>query len=472
MLQKKRKWCVSLLAILTAVTLSGCGAQETKTQVNVLDAQNYNEGTERLDPLMLGEKGYYWTTMETIGNHTIGYVNTRQFNFQYTDFESGKTIAVCNKPECRHDGDEFCTATSKRYEVSGVTMYDGKIYIAAYDFEKADGKRLVLLRLEPDGSALTEVVTLKEETAAESNIVKGGLFIHRGVCFANYAFLNSEETQAVYGTAVYNLIDGTLTQMPEYEYAAKLDGTARLMGEVRSRFMGNDNYVYYNEPRLNSSGRNSRTVLCRYCLDNGTMADMDQKYKNYTGIYTVTEPGKTVTTDKFGNIYEYSWENEELKKHAEIHYSAISTEVREDGTLAKEEYSAEVGPSAFLYYEGKLFAFIGPAIDSDTIMVNVGWPNAYGIVSLNLEEDKYEIWGTDIISDVVIQYLEENNWLDYLANNPGIGGVSAHARLSLLNDVLYFELGDGRGACKRLYEWPMSDFMERKGGFTLIYESK
>lgn len=460
MLQKK--WKGLCVIILTAVLLTGCGEQTKEVIVHAVDAENYNAaGYYWSGPIMKGEGGFY----KKGGEPT-------EFCFQYRDTASGKSLYVCNRPECQHQGDEFCTATSERYVVNGYTMYDGEIYIAAYDLQKADGKRLVLLRLEPDGSALTELTVLKEETSGDCVSMTGNLFIHRGVCFANYTLLSEERTQAVYGTSIYNLIDGTTAQLPEYEYSVRADGTSTELGDSRNSFMGNDNFVYYNEPRKNPSGRNSKTVLCRYNMDDGTIEDMENAFKNYTGIYTTTEPGKAVLTDRFGNLYRYDWNSRELSKYGQVKfvrtYTLGTVVVEEQEVEQTFEIEEEFYPSALFYYAGKTYAVCGPTFyKEDYFYVYVGMRNRFGVYQLDEDMNVQEIHQEHFF-DIAIEDHMGDRFQEYLDEQADIASwaFAFMGKLNLVQDVLYLQTKDG------LYEWPMSDFVAGNGEFTRIYATE
>ena len=98
----------------------------------------------------------------------------RYFPLSYADRESGKTVTVCAKPNCLHDGNEYCTATTDRYAYSDLTMYDGYLYAVTTKYLKPEERRSfeyidqnpteqnadcrqVLLRYAPDGTEITEL---------------------------------------------------------------------------------------------------------------------------------------------------------------------------------------------------------------------------------------------------------------------------------------------------------------------------
>ena len=53
---------------------------------------------------------------------------------RYYDEASGETVYVCAKPNCLHDGNEFCTATTRTYTLLSDPVYlDGYVYAIASD---------------------------------------------------------------------------------------------------------------------------------------------------------------------------------------------------------------------------------------------------------------------------------------------------------------------------------------------------
>lgn len=89
---------------------------------------------------------------------------------RYFDEKTGETVTVCAKPSCLHDGNEFCVATTKNYEIISKYVYlDGYVYAVALDNielnknpEGCTKFPTVLLRYAPDGTEVTAVATLRE----------------------------------------------------------------------------------------------------------------------------------------------------------------------------------------------------------------------------------------------------------------------------------------------------------------------
>lgn len=67
--------------------------------------------------VMKTDTGYYYGSSE------------KKMSIHYYDVGSGQNIFLCSKPECRHNGDAFCTATSDKYFVDTMCMYGGELYL-------------------------------------------------------------------------------------------------------------------------------------------------------------------------------------------------------------------------------------------------------------------------------------------------------------------------------------------------------
>lgn len=136
------------------------------------------------------EDGWFWNSYHSSPTGSSSYALT------YTDKETGESAVVCAKPNCLHDGNLFCTASTNAYhERSSVVWYDGYLYAtankitdqnvlnAASDEQKywqalsqmdADKNRQVLLRYSPDGSEVTELADFGSGSGTLTPV------IHRG----------------------------------------------------------------------------------------------------------------------------------------------------------------------------------------------------------------------------------------------------------------------------------------------------
>ncbi len=117
---------------------------------------------------------------ETVDHGEEDYV------LMYSDFASGQSVPVCAKPNCKHDGSEFCTASSRVYAPSHLEYHDGYLYSMTTKFLHPENRdmtcsdlgihgmisrendhefhplppeegRQVLLRYSPDGTQIEEL---------------------------------------------------------------------------------------------------------------------------------------------------------------------------------------------------------------------------------------------------------------------------------------------------------------------------
>ena len=97
----------------------------------------------------------------------------------YSDKETGEVVRLCNRANCLHDGNEFCVATTSKYDqlVGAPVWFEGYLYTIA---QKPEDQSVVLLRYEPDGSAITELRTFYEADTEHKINAQAELLAHRG----------------------------------------------------------------------------------------------------------------------------------------------------------------------------------------------------------------------------------------------------------------------------------------------------
>lgn len=104
-MRKVKYW---VLVTLLSIGIAGCAKREEGSEQKLeskltapVVAEDYNPGN---GSIMKTENGYY-------------YYDVLSGALRYYDIASGKNMYLCNKPECKHDGNSFCVATNDKYKI-------------------------------------------------------------------------------------------------------------------------------------------------------------------------------------------------------------------------------------------------------------------------------------------------------------------------------------------------------------------
>ncbi len=284
----KEKTKISIVFLALFFMLAGCGKEE----IPIEDFVQTNPATAAINNIMKSDTGYYYSA---------AYGKT--LSLHYYDVESGQNIYLCSKPECRHDGDVFCTATSSKYEINSTYFYGGSLYLDVVEATETE-YLYKLLRVSADGSELTELVTYMTLNNEAVVIAGQPMMIHRGVAVLPYrlgSIGNADE--GVTGTYIYNLVTGELTALPELEYGTKSNG--------RERFIGYGDYIYFN------TQMNRKNTLSRYCLTDGTVEELEL-LNTYVGIYEVMDEDTIYYYYSGETLFEYKISTKETIRHEEV----------------------------------------------------------------------------------------------------------------------------------------------------------
>ena len=127
------------------------------------------------------DKGCY-----SIGNPTR---TSRKHGICYTDFETGETVYLCAKPECLHDGSDYCPATNSDYALCNLVWYENMLYALA---DKQSDRSCVLLKIQPDGTGLEEIAVLDDRGFADQT----EMIAYRGALWATGTVREITQTEA------------------------------------------------------------------------------------------------------------------------------------------------------------------------------------------------------------------------------------------------------------------------------------
>ncbi len=268
-----RKGLFTVLTMVCLVAFAGCtkdkpGEQNpegTPAAENALVSEDYRQGNASglIDGyFMRTEKGYYY------------YSKSRK-GFRYYDIATGKDMFLCNKPECRHDGNDFCVATNDNYTVLNACLYSNRMYVYAMD-ETNTQYRLKVLSLTLDGSELSEAGTvLTLEKTGQELVFEGENFcIHRNKVMValNIKGKDEQKDSELYGAAILDLNTKNVTYMDEMPVAK--DNL-----ETKEIHAYGDYFYYYRRVA-------KKNVLHRYNIVNGT--DETHKFQpGFSGRYAI-----------------------------------------------------------------------------------------------------------------------------------------------------------------------------------------
>ena len=213
-----------LIFTMTLLSLAGCEKAGNPVRQPIVseDSLQGNAVSNSYDRIMASDKGYYY--------NEFPYV----MSLHYQDAATGKDMLLCNKPECRHDGNQYCVATNANYTPIAFQYYADSIFVCAYETVD-DTLNYKLLQIAPDGSSLSELATYFstpangiDKTTAPENTT--GMLIHRNKAIINYSYHREDaekdalhpedmDKDAYYnGVAIIDLNDFSVTQA--YEEAA------------------------------------------------------------------------------------------------------------------------------------------------------------------------------------------------------------------------------------------------------------
>lgn len=155
-------------------------------------------------PIITSGNGYYYNDF-----------SSSKMSLKYFDSTKNETVYLCSRPECTHDGNEFCNATSEKYTYLGMSEYEDKIYIEAGEYDETKAEVVFkLLRAEKDGSELSEVASFGKQKYWEgiwpvAGKVTDNPVIHRGKAYLPY-ILSGDENMVRWSIAEIDIYKGSV----------------------------------------------------------------------------------------------------------------------------------------------------------------------------------------------------------------------------------------------------------------------
>lgn len=266
-----KRGLLTVLTIVCLVAFAGCSKDKPGEQPGEATKGVATEASFVSEDYIPGSEAFRKT------DKGIYYYNKKLNAFRYIDFGTGNEMYLCNKPECRHDGNTFCVATNQNYTIDRFCIYNGKI--VATGVEETDTEYLhKVFTIALDGSEMNEIITyhtaVKSGQAGGISERNGALYVHRNKVLLRLSIPGQEgiEDSAQYGTAILDLNTKELTWLDE-EPISKDNVT------VTDIFPQGD-YFYYCQKE------GKKTVLHRYHITDGT-DETFQLLTGFKGIYTV-----------------------------------------------------------------------------------------------------------------------------------------------------------------------------------------
>lgn len=269
-----KKCLCPVLIVLSLAVFVGCSkdkpgkeqnSEGTPIAGNNLVSEDYQPGNVSewtSGYFMRTEQGYYY------------YSKSRK-GFRYYDIATGKDMFLCNKPECRHDGNDFCVATNDNYTVLNACVYSNRIYVYAMD-ETDTQYHLKVLSLALDGSELSEEVTVLslEKMGQELTFDGKNFCIHRNniMIALNAKGKDGLKDSELYGAAVVNLNTKKVLYLDEQPVSAE--------NIEAEGIQGNGDWFYYCRKVK------KKMELHRYNIVNGTDETLKLQV-GFPGRYTI-----------------------------------------------------------------------------------------------------------------------------------------------------------------------------------------
>lgn len=290
----------ALLAACAALPMTGCAGSQTE----YADYAPGNDNLNGFPPIMETEFGYYSSDNGLI----------------YNDKETGKCVYLCSKPECPHDGSDYCTATGGRWVDESFAMSGGYLYFNAVDIivtNELHETQYKLFRASLNGSELTEICTYNKFSGQSGSLGMDDmdfdngrqLAVHRGKAIV--PFKSGKTAEPDYNTIIVDLDTGAFEPLPSPEY----DLSNSLCGQCG--YYPNGEYLYYT---IIPRELESTTYLYRYNFSTKQteQIDINAFFTSYAAnegkiYYTLPQNGDTAA-----NISVYDTDSGEATVLAEL----------------------------------------------------------------------------------------------------------------------------------------------------------
>ena len=284
---------------------------------NLPDASNFMRQC-----IMKGKEGFYYTDMVILDNNTA----TRALC--YYDMALGKSIMLCSKPQCMHDGNDFCVATGGgvyQFYSSLTCLYNGYIYRLGDGSTEEEKWQLSLLKTDLLGNELSKVADIGALTLigeAPKPQIESAVFHNNKLFVAITPTMNKPET-FLYAVDIASGGVSEITLPAPEEGTKKANfGTCCYMtadGDwlyYTVRCCKYDNTMIYSENHMTYN----RTVMYRYNIKTGkteVISALPDVYSSFTVANDIIYYTFADRSDNTFSLYSYDIINDKTATFAD-----------------------------------------------------------------------------------------------------------------------------------------------------------
>ncbi len=244
--------------------------------------------------VMKGDSGYYYKDSWQVDEDTFSS------GIVYYDNATGKTLPLCSKPQCMHDGNAFCASSSfdSEYDV----LYNGYIYRLGYHITETE-YAIRLLRSDLQGNELSKVTDVHKDLLSGSGQYPmiESLVFHYGKIILAFEKISGDQSSRVLYMVDLETGIGKEIYVPEPE-----NNATRIFYQCYRTLVADGDWLYYTTKEAKWSHLQAhddahriydRTTMYRFNIKTGAteiISAMPDIYSSFTvndGIiyYTVAD---------------------------------------------------------------------------------------------------------------------------------------------------------------------------------------
>ncbi len=406
----------AILVCAMAVSVTACSENnvvrydDTLPQcepANLPDASNFMRQC-----IMKGKEGFYYTDMVMLDNNTA----TRALC--YYDMALGKSIMLCSKPQCMHDGNDFCVATGGgvyQFYSSLTCLYNGYIYRLGDGSTEEEKWQLSLLKTDLLGNELSKVADIGALTLigeAPKPQIESAVFHNNKLFVAITPTMNKPET-------FLYAVDIASGGVSEITLPAPEEGTKKANFGACCYMTADGDWLYYTMRCVKDDSSHiyfayDKTIMYRYNIKTGAtekLSALPDIYSSFTvadGIvyYTVVDTNKNnftlysydvvndETTTLAGKVQQNFLKGEQLSQDEKVtvvtdrKYLYVCTSGTEGNRYKENDNSLQDDIDFYIYdLEGNQLLHGLPGIDMTLDSFSYGFSAIDGEIYLNFSDN-------------------------------------------------------------------------------------